>query len=332
MRSLVVWLVAAAALLCVGCTVPAPRPEGAIGHVQFRGSNAVLNGAPAVENAWIFSGSHVATGPNTTMFVYFFDGGWIQLDENTDPDIKKAWDKVVGGTCTIIDVVVGRVFFAGSNFCVHYSDVALVVGSQVALEVRSDHSSLVVLEGHVNVAAPIATSLGANQALFISGGRATARALSPEEARRAGDWRLRFPSTSKGVVPIERDVPASVGPPQRRSPAAAASAGRQSLPAPAVRAEGQPPASAAPAVRQPLPTPAVPAERPPPAVVPGPTEKQVPPAAVSRERRAIPGSIGWCCIGSSVIGASKATCDARRGDFHTNQEEAVKVCTPVPIR
>lgn len=181
------------AALCSSCVTPPPRPDGAIGYITVRGANATLNRAPAMDHAWIFSGAHVATGPNTTLFVHFVDGGVIQLDENTDPDIfDKTWDAIVGGTCTIVRVAVGRVFLSGSNICIHYDTVALVMQSQVAIEVLPGRSSLVVLEGHVNVRTPVAASLTRNQGLFVAGGRATPRPLTPEEVRRAVEWRLRF--------------------------------------------------------------------------------------------------------------------------------------------
>ena len=193
-------LMAIPGLLLAAC-VTTPAPEGTIGRVMsVRGQKATVNGQPAAVGIWIRSGDHVATGPQSTLSVHFNQGGYMELDENTDPTIEQQWDKVTAGVCLIVRVVFGRVFISGTNICVHDPNLAGLMQSQIVLTTQPGQSNLAVIEGSFSVRTPALATIERHQGLTVLQGRAAVRQLSPAELAEALRWRDKFRSELERAV------------------------------------------------------------------------------------------------------------------------------------
>jgi len=319
-------------------------PEGAIGRIDVvEGRNATFNGQPAVVGTYIRSGDHVATGPASTLVVHFRQGGFLQLDENTDPTIEEQLDKAAAGVCTIVRVVFGRVFISGTNICLHDSNFSGLMGSQIALATRQGESYLVVIAGHLMVRTPVAVTLQRHQGLTVSqGGFAQVRDLSQAEVDESVRWRSKFntysppdyqtsqpsyhspayqqPSSSGSESSPHVDQPKRpiyrVSPPGYQSPAA-----QPSSPVVLPKSTGaeQPSTSTS--------------EPSPHAVQPKSSIYRVqPPVAQPSSPVVLPkstGAEGWCCANRNTFRSTPAECRRLAGGFYPERRDAEAACQPI---
>ena len=70
-----------------------------VGRLRTVGPNVYINEKRARDGQTVRVRDHLRTGPSSSAFLYLLDGGLIQLDENTEPYFKLAWD---GTRCRVV--------------------------------------------------------------------------------------------------------------------------------------------------------------------------------------------------------------------------------------
>jgi len=189
-------LIALAAMLC-GCPQSLMPDPNIIGWMRVDGPEGYRNGQLVQGvNIKIFSGDHVSTGKATGIQVRFRGRGdtYIQLDENTDPDLIKE------AGCLWVRLLKGKLFAQGTGLCLDSPDLAAAVNSQVNLEIQPSkrgggitRSVLTVIEGHAMLSRPESIEVGAGEQIGVSEGRGVepVRALSMQELRQVTEWRYQ---------------------------------------------------------------------------------------------------------------------------------------------
>ncbi len=87
-----------------GCQPPGPVPPAVttqpyLGTLEISGSNVTVSGSPATNQMRVRNGDLVATGPASRARLWFNSGGFVQLEENTDPSF---WETLLAeGECWI---------------------------------------------------------------------------------------------------------------------------------------------------------------------------------------------------------------------------------------
>ena len=210
-----VWLIplwfAAGALAISGCApiapitsieqnLPPPR-EGTIARFAVDGPNAYLNGQRVTSGGYVSDGDEVATGPGTSAILLLNQGGYIQLDENTDPLFKE-------GFCLLMKIFHGQVLFSNTK-CLEVETVnmAVVAHSMVNIKSSEQETQMTVIDGRVEVRSPTDAELGKfDEYVAARDGTAEVRRLTPEEASGRVRWIQRYfhmPVTQKsgGISP-----------------------------------------------------------------------------------------------------------------------------------
>ena len=94
------------------------------------GPNATLNGQPVQgDSIAIRNNDHVVTGTDTSVRIQFVSprGTFVQLDQNTDPDVFAETD------CLWVRMLRGKLFSQGTGLCVDSPDLAAALNSEVSL-------------------------------------------------------------------------------------------------------------------------------------------------------------------------------------------------------
>lgn len=180
-------VMSAALLTAAGCMMPTSQPPGpaVIGTLDVDGANAYLNDARAVAGVRVYDGDTVVTGPGTSVRVYLADGGYLQLDENTDPQFRLLRE----GACIVIQILRGQVFADAKRLCIQDSNLESTLGSRVNLRIAGNQSVLTVIEGSVKVTRPSRITLGQfEQYVVIAGRAARPRRLSRAQALAVAQW------------------------------------------------------------------------------------------------------------------------------------------------
>ncbi len=195
------WLCGAViGLLLCGCAgmQTGPEPGASIGtlHVVF-GTEVYVNGKEAFDGRPIYGGDDVATGSGAGVIVNFPDGGFIQLDEQTDPTIRELIEQ---GKCVILAFFrYGRAFGATGRDCAISTNdpnlASITGGTQFNLEIGGDRSILTVIRGTMRLRlADGERAVHAGQQVAVSRHYLIGiRDLSPEELRRVTSWRQKRP-------------------------------------------------------------------------------------------------------------------------------------------
>ena len=97
-------------------------PRTLVGTLETSGQNVWLNGKPGSSGMEVYNGDEVSTGPESQAYVYFSSGGFIHIDENTDPIFE--WLKE--GTCIISKI--GRIRSFELNFSLNNDQSRHVTG------------------------------------------------------------------------------------------------------------------------------------------------------------------------------------------------------------
>ncbi|HBG06391.1 MAG: hypothetical protein A2075_05650 [Geobacteraceae bacterium GWC2_58_44] len=188
------WLPVSLILLLLevaGCASLPPRPGDSIGILRVSGPNVWLNNAPANDGEPVRIGSSLATGPGSSALLEFRDGGYLQLDENTDPIFE--W--LEQSKCILIRIFKGQAYLKRERACVEGPNLSLVLNSEVNLRIqaRPGVSEVTLLRGRADVSAPTPITLLPGQQFVASERRITAlRTLSPAELRSIVAWRGEF--------------------------------------------------------------------------------------------------------------------------------------------
>lgn len=187
-----------------------------VGRLDVDGPNAFLNGRRTGDGARVFLGDRVSTGFATSVKVFLQGGGYVQLDQNTDPDFLRE------GGCLIIQILTGRVFIDGTGVCIETPSISARQASQIHYAVSSATTETVVLAGSVVMRRPAQVTLGQYDYYVVSGNQAQApRRLTPQAANALAAWRANwdfrptatFPAQPAQPVQPTRPTPSPSAPP-----------------------------------------------------------------------------------------------------------------------
>lgn len=176
------------ALLAMAGPVAAQAPPLQVGVMEVDGKNAYYNGkrVAARDPIPIYDGDYVSTGKRTSVrIVLTADGyeGYIQLDQNTDPNL------IIAARCIVMNMLEGRALINAKNICLGTQDISGVTRSVVNLTADGGVSQLTVIEGSVELERPFATTVGTYQRYMVSAdGRASSHAIDVAEAARTIEW------------------------------------------------------------------------------------------------------------------------------------------------
>jgi hypothetical protein len=158
--------------------------------LQVDGTQAYLNGGPVTNGAYIRPGDVLATGANTSAKVVFNGGGYVQLDENTDPEFTL----VRQGACVLVKFAHGRGLLKSVQ-CVEAQAgrLAVVLKSLVNLQATGEAAQVTVLEGQIEVTSPQSALVEKFQQYSVPGaGVVSLVTLTPEQAQATAAWKNRF--------------------------------------------------------------------------------------------------------------------------------------------
>ncbi|MBL8391745.1 MAG: hypothetical protein JNN21_07710 [Candidatus Accumulibacter sp.] len=186
-------------LVLVGAAC-APLPAGdaggaAIGTLQVAGPNVFLNGARARDGATVHDGDTVTTGAASSAFVAFNEGGFVQLDENTDPRFSFRVETRGRQRCIHIQIDIGQIFIDKDVQCFSTPDVTGNLGSRVNIRVSGKETIVTVLAGRALMFGEREQSIpAAGEASWRRGRQIGSLRLldAPELAATVG-WRERYP-------------------------------------------------------------------------------------------------------------------------------------------
>lgn len=182
-------------LLLAGCAPVTPTSRNGIGVVRVSGPNVWINNTPARNGETIQLGNTLTTGSGSSALVEFFDGGELQLDENTDP----LFEWLEQSKCILIRIIKGQAYLRKERACIEGPNLSLVLDSEVNLAFQQPPGQSVVtlLRGSAEVTAPVRTKLVPGQQLELSFDRTvpTVRTLPRAELQDITRWRkaYRFP-------------------------------------------------------------------------------------------------------------------------------------------
>jgi beta-lactam-binding protein with PASTA domain len=190
-----------------------PRAPEVIGTLKIQGPNVTVNGTSATDGMAFHSGDVVATGPASRARLWLNTGGFIQLEENTDPGIVKT---IREGLCWIIINIRVGMFGAQTGDCGQiakgpHGNESIVL-SQYVLAVSGQASVLSLLAGSAEVRNRRQVRVGEGQQVvmtrdFIS----DPRRMSGREIQLLVDWLGSFDFTGArpAIKPIS--VPRVIG-------------------------------------------------------------------------------------------------------------------------
>lgn len=180
--------------LLTGCATQPGREY--VGRLDVDGPNAFLNGKRTGDGARVYIGDRVSTGFATSVKVFMQGGGYVQLDQNTDPDFLRE------GGCLIIQILTGRVFIDGTGVCIETPSISARQASQIHYAVSSATTETVVLAGSVVMRRPAQVTLGQYDYYLVSGNQAQApRRLAPQVAIAFAAWRANWDFRPTPVIP-----------------------------------------------------------------------------------------------------------------------------------
>lgn len=187
------WLQCLAGIVCIvlpACT-PAPRLDAnhPIGTLGVAGGNVTLNDKPGSNGAPVYVGDRVATGPASSAIIDFTDGGYFQLDQNTDPLF--VIERLQAGICILAHLLVGQVFVEKREFCLETPDIQAINNSEINVQVTGDRTLLTVVRGKVTLRRPSGAPITTAQQLMASQKKqqATVRNVSSDELAELLRWR-----------------------------------------------------------------------------------------------------------------------------------------------
>jgi hypothetical protein len=189
-----IWLAAAVVVLAGGCATRTPVDYVAT-ITAIEGRNAFIDpgnaGRPeaATVSRRVHNGDRFFTGPGTRMTVSFARGGYVELDENTDPRLIQEL------ACLAISLFhKGKMFVDASGVCVDAIGTSSQQKSKVVYAVvpSGGYLQVTVVDGQVNFRQPAGAVVGAGYRLDAQGGRilgpGRAYEVTTEEVRNAVGW------------------------------------------------------------------------------------------------------------------------------------------------
>ncbi|MDI6791688.1 MAG: FecR family protein [bacterium] len=180
-----------------GCASIPPRHEDFIGTLRVLGkSNVWVNQKKAYKKMKIYSGDSVRTGQDSSAIISFPDGGFIQLDQNTDPEFRKWFEQA---KCIIkIFIGYGRVFGETKGGCetiIETDHLSAVPNTTFQIEVTPQHSTVTVIKGKIKIKQreqPEELVVRSSEQVRVSDRVGEVRTLSREELRSIPLWREKY--------------------------------------------------------------------------------------------------------------------------------------------
>ncbi|ABM37921.1 hypothetical protein [Polaromonas naphthalenivorans] len=204
---------------------PTLRPVGRITSIE--GPNAFVDrgnhgaGQPAQLGQALLAGDRFYTGPGTRMKIDFWNGGYLEMDENTDPSLFQDLG------CLVVSLFrSGRIFVDKSDACVESLGTKSQQFSKVAYAVMpagaGPYLQITVVEGEARTLLPaVATAPGGwridvNSRGLLGDGRAY---RVPDEAiRQSIGWTLYYRNRSRVTPAPEFPIFRLPFPPPVRQP------------------------------------------------------------------------------------------------------------------
>ena len=203
---------------------PPPRWAGRITSIE--GRNAFVDpgnsgaGRPAQTGQTLLAGDRFYTGPGTRMKVEFAGGGYMELDENTDPSLFQDLN------CLVISLFrSGRIFVDKSAACVESLGTRSQQFSKVVYAVMpaGPYVQITVADGEVRTLQPVVAiapkgwRIDMNNRAILGDGRPYR--VSDEVIREAIGWTLYYRNQQRSTpsfdFPVIRLPPPRYSPPER---------------------------------------------------------------------------------------------------------------------
>jgi ferric-dicitrate binding protein FerR (iron transport regulator) len=188
------YLFPAALAFLAGCAHVEPCVEPCIATLYTTGDAVFLNGAKAADQSIVRAGDTVSTGPASSALIEYADGGYMQLDENTDPKFR--FEPVERGArkCIYVYIEIGQVLVDKDLLCVETPQTKLALGSQVDIKVTQRESTVAVLRGKATLTAPGQYMVPASYRAVVAKGdpKPDIRELSEIELRELTMWRGNY--------------------------------------------------------------------------------------------------------------------------------------------
>lgn len=209
---------------------PGPPPLRWLGRItSIEGPNAFVDpanrgaGQPARVGQTLLAGDRFFTGPATRMKIDFWNGGYMELDENTDPGLFQDL------SCLVVSLFrSGRIFVEKSDACVESLGTRSQQFSKVVYSVMpaGPYLQITVVDGQARTLqpavalAPRGWRIDVNSRGILGDGRAYR--VSDETIRQSIAWTLYYRSrrVTAPEFPIFRlPFPPLALPPPSRTPA-----------------------------------------------------------------------------------------------------------------
>ena len=181
-----------------------PPPVPWIGRItSIEGPNAFVDpgnsgaGRPAQLGQTLLAGDRFYTGPGTHMKIDFWNGGYIELDENTDPSLFQDLN------CLVVSLFrSGRIFVDKSAACIESLGTKSQQFSKVVYSVMpaGPYLQITVVDGEARTllpavaAAPKGWRIDVNSRNILADGRAYR--VSDETIRQSIGWTLYYRNRS----------------------------------------------------------------------------------------------------------------------------------------
>jgi ferric-dicitrate binding protein FerR (iron transport regulator) len=188
------YLFPAALAFLVACAHVEPCVEPCIGTLYTTGDAVFLNRAKAADQSIVRVGDTVSTGPASSALIEYADGGYMQLDENTDPTFRFEPVERGGKRCIYVYIEIGRILVDKDFHCVETPQTRLALGSQVDIKVTQRESTVSVLEGKATLTIPGEYAVLASYRAVVAKGdpKPDIRKLSESELRELTMWRSNY--------------------------------------------------------------------------------------------------------------------------------------------
>jgi len=181
-----------------GCAPVSHTPGDAsygerLGILRIVGSNVFCNQRRAVDGEPVYVGDKVSTGNDSNAWIYLTGGGFIRLDENTDPWLERR-ELPNGRICIHLRIDFGRVWVDSDLVCIDTLDGAFIIHSVVNIDVMQGSTIVTVFRGSSQLVRPVQQMLQAGEQVTIARNEiGPVRKLDEKELEDIARWQDRFP-------------------------------------------------------------------------------------------------------------------------------------------
>lgn len=176
------------------------RGQQTVGRLRTIGPNVYVNEKPARDGQMLTVRDHVRTGPSSSAYIHYLDGGYVQFDENTHPIFDISWE---GTECAIVilGIVVGQAYHEGGHQCRTVANSTHGEWTQPErqfnvfnIKVDNQKTEFTLLDGKIALSKPKSLEMQPRQQITVSAsGVQESRTLSERELEEVTRWRKKFP-------------------------------------------------------------------------------------------------------------------------------------------